>query len=205
MQGTMQTSAVEQALKPKQQAWQSTSFEPCRERPGSSEMGAHALPQTFCGSCGFWFETQHQCPLTHMANVSSSQRRLTAFCQTCPDPDKVTRMLKVLGFHLVFSMPADDVGGYMADLPPLPAQYHYEDAAGTRVEYLAGVDTLCLDDDEESESTSQLWRFPPHASRFWLTSGGQELAARRAKECLTQLWMLHWQENQQESSLEEVA
>src|SRR5258708_16415020 len=98
-----------------------------------------------------------------MHATTINQRTLTAFCATCPDPAEVSHLLQGLGFHLVFFMPADTSGEYMADLPPLPAQYHYEDAVGTRIEYLAGADTPCLDDEENtSTDVCTLLRFSVH-------------------------------------------
>jgi hypothetical protein len=117
---------------------------------------------------------------------------ITAFCATCPEQDTLTALLQGLGLRLVFSLAADDAA-VMADLPPLPAQYHYEDEVGTRVEYLAGEDLPCLADDEDDPQEMTRYRYPPHASRFWLTPGGQELVTRRVREALATAFHLRWQ------------
>src|SRR5262249_47411148 len=122
------------------------------------------------------------------------QETVTAFSATCPEPEEVTSLLQGLGFHLAFFLAADDANTAMADLPPLPAQYHYEDEVGTRVEYLAGVDIPCLADDEEEPVAPVRYRYPPHASRFWLTPGGRELVTRRVRDALDAAFNLRWQE-----------
>src|SRR5258708_27483403 len=61
---------------------------------------------------------------------------LEAFCATCPPAEDVTALLAKLGFHLDFHM--DDQRDHKYELPPLAAQYHYKDAHGTEVIYLAG-------------------------------------------------------------------
>lgn len=135
----------------------------------------------------------------------SSQGTLTAFCATCPEPEAVTRFLQGLGFHLAFFLAADKVDTAMADLPPLPAQYHYEDEVGTCVEYLAGTDIPCLADDENDPQEITHSRYPPHASRFWLTPGGHELVTRRVRDALAEAFSLRWQEVLAGTSIKGVA
>ncbi len=65
---------------------------------------------------------------------------LEAFCTTCPPTEEVSALLATLGFTLAFHM--DAVQSPCAEVPPLPAQYHYKkDECGTEVIYLAGRDT----------------------------------------------------------------
>lgn len=130
--------------------------------------------------------------ISQQAPGAEPQSTITAFCAGCPDPQEVTRLLQGLGFHLVFSMPAEPTAAYVTGLPPLPAQYHYEDSIGTRVEYLAGVDTPCLADEEDDGTLYAPYFFPPHLSRFWLTQGGQEFATIRARGALADAFGLRW-------------
>ncbi len=189
--------------------WQQTPSYMERFREGRSSFQAEAQQAThlFCGYCGFWVDGPHQCPPPSAAEETQKQAqrtpcRLTAFCQTCPDANEVARFLQSLGFHLDFSLPAEERSASI-DLPPLPAQFHFEDEVGTRVEFLAGIDTSCLDDDEFSGPVVS--RYPIHASRFWLTSGGQELAMRRTQEQLAQRWNLAWLDQGVIEPLDEVA
>jgi hypothetical protein len=87
---------------------------------------------------------------------------LEAFCTTCPPVEEVSALLATLGFTLSFQMQEQDA---LVHLPALPAQYHYKDAYGTEVIYLAGHDTPL-----EGE------HFPLHASRFWLYAGADAQA-----------------------------
>lgn len=200
MQREQLRNAAEEGYDHKQQDGQRTPsyVERFREGRGSFEAEAKQFTQTFCGLCGFWVDGQHQCPpvpaqrSAYADNAQSAPQRLTAFCQMCPDSDTVTQVLQSLGFHLVFSMPAEKDGGYM-DLPLLPAQFHYEDEVGTRVEFLAGTDTPCLADDADEEDTCGLPpRYPAHVSRFWLTGGARKLAMWRTREALAIRWRLDW-------------
>ncbi len=105
---------------------------------------------------------------------------LEAFCMTCPSERDVTRTLRTLGFDLTFQMPARIYPAYSAT-PPLPAQYHYSDAHGTEVIYLAGHDA-----DLDGR------RFPAHQSRFWLYPGSDPLATGRAMGLLAHTWAFTW-------------
>jgi hypothetical protein len=53
------------------------------------------------------------------------EQDLEAFCATCPSAEEVTNVLQALGFALTFHMNA--VPPACAEVPPLPAQYHYRD------------------------------------------------------------------------------
>ena len=103
-----------------------------------------------------------------------------AFCLTCPPERDVTGTLRMLGFDLTFQMPARIYPASSAT-PPLPAQYHYRDARGTEVIYLAGHDA-----DLDGR------HFPPHQSRFWLYPGSDPLAAGRAMRLLAHTWSFTW-------------
>lgn len=210
MQHTQDLHAAEEAQENRQNIWQGTPsyVERFREGRSSFEAEARQATHTFCGHCGFWVNGGHQCPppiasgKTSKSQVQHAARRLTAFCQMCPKPGEVELALQELGFHLVFSLPGEARGEY-TDLPPLPAQFHYEDTIGTCVEFLAGPDTPCLDDDEFAGLASP--RYPAHASRFWLTSGGHELAMQRTQELLRKRWALEWLDQHAVELMEQAA
>jgi hypothetical protein len=118
---------------------------------------------------------------------------LEAFCSTCPAAQEVTALLTRLGFRLEFQM--DEQRSHTSQLPPLPAQYHYKDAAGTEVIYLAGRDTPL-----EGEA------FPFHASRFWLYAGAHIQAHELTLSTLTQTYLLAWRDpTERATQHEEVA
>lgn len=131
----------------------------------------------------------------HAINRTDEPKTLTAFCLSRPEPEEVEKVLQNLGFHLSFFLAADETGTPAnSNLPPLPAQYHFEDEVGTYVTYLAGVDAPCLADDEDDPEEYTRYRYPPHASRFWLIPGGHELVTFRVRDTLAALWMLSWLE-----------
>lgn len=107
---------------------------------------------------------------------------LTAYCATCPLPEEVTAVLQPLGFWLAFAMKADDDQEYL-HLPPLPAQFHFEDAHGTQLIYLAGND-IDLDDMQP---------LPAHRSRFWLYAGTDPAELHGVIRILASTWSLTWQ------------
>lgn len=116
----------------------------------------------------------------------------SAFCRTCPLSDDVTTLLARFGLKLIYSRPVEKRQQYRG-LPPLPAQFHYEDDWGTQVLFLAGPDNPCLADDDDEEETSPLSRsYPPHASRFWIIVGAHPLRACRIQEELATRFGLHW-------------
>jgi hypothetical protein len=117
----------------------------------------------------------------------------SAFCKTCPRPEEVTNVLVSLGLVLAFAMPAEDDGAYM-QLPPLPAQFHYEGPGGVRAIYLAGPD-IALDGE----------RFPDHQARFWLYGGHNQAACQRIASALAVRWSLTWQRSEVSPSLQGVA
>jgi hypothetical protein len=125
--------------------------------------------------------------------VYQPEEERSAFCATCPQPTDVTNVLANLGCVLSFTMPAEDEGAYI-DLPPLPAQFHYEGPGSLRVIYLAGPD-VALDGE----------RFPEHGSRFWLSGDHDQAAFQQIASKLSVRWSLRWQRSGSSSSLVEVA
>ena len=111
--------------------------------------------------------------------VTAHPTEREAFCSTCPLAADVTTLLATLGFGLDFQLDAQP--SHTSPLPPLPAQYHYKDACGTEVIYLAGRD-LALDGQS----------LPPHASRFWLYAGADAEAFARVLTTLAQRYRLVW-------------
>jgi hypothetical protein len=108
---------------------------------------------------------------------------LAAFCAVQPTQEEVSALLAKLGFHLVFQM--DEQRSDRLLLPPLPAQYHFQDATKTEVVYLAGRDYALYEDGARD--------FPPHASRFWLTCGADQQKFQTTQAMLTLQWGLVWQ------------
>jgi hypothetical protein len=126
--------------------------------------------------------------------VHQHEDERSAFCATCPQPTDVSKVLSSLGCSLAFSMPVEDERAYM-DLPPLPAQFHYEGPGSLRVIYLAGPD-IALDGE----------RFPEHQSRFWLSGDHNQAPFQQVASKLSVRWSLHWQRcGSTSASLEEVA
>jgi hypothetical protein len=113
----------------------------------------------------------------------SPATELHAFCTTCPPAEEVTALLAKLGFRLTFQMEAQDDLRSGIPLPALPAQYHYKDAYGTEVLYLAGTDTPLEGED-----------YPPHASRFWLYAGAQRGVFRQAMSSLALAFQFTWRD-----------
>ena|SRR5713226_7865579 len=110
-------------------------------------------------------------------------KELTAFCTTCPPVERVTNALTSLDFHLTFEM-APQVRRPYLNIPPLPAQYHYQDLHGTEVIFLAGMDT-----DLDGQ------RLPPHACRFFAYPGADLAAFRRVTRTLAVLLAFSWQDS----------
>jgi hypothetical protein len=115
-----------------------------------------------------------------------------AFCVTCPPTAEVTALLATLDFQLDFQLDAQHT--HTSHLPPLPAQYHYKDASGTELIYLAGRDTV-LDGQP----------LLPHASRFWLYAGADSEAFTRVLTTLAQRYQLTWRELSTPTVQQEVA
>ncbi len=109
---------------------------------------------------------------------------LAAFCAVQPTSEEVSALLAKLGFHLTFEMAEQRSDRLL--LPPLPAQYHYEDKAGTEVIYLAGRDYPLYEEDGAHD-------YPVHASRFWLACGSDRQAFNLVTNTLSLTWGLVWQ------------
>jgi len=106
---------------------------------------------------------------------------LDAFCSTCPPPEDVTAALQGFGFVLTFHMPTVVPPAY-TQVPPLPAQYHYQDRSGSEIIYLAGRD-----------ANSDGIRLPPHASRFWAFPGADVEVFQWVTQALAARWAITWQ------------
>lgn len=144
--------------------------------------------------------------LLQASSPTREPQTLTAFCTSCPKPEEVEKILQNLGFRLSFFLSASSADtSTNSSLPPLPAQYHFEDEIGTYITYLAGVDVPCLADGEDDPEQRKVYRYPLHASRFWLTPGGRELAARQVRDTLSIAWALNWQGLREKQPIEEAA
>jgi hypothetical protein len=117
-----------------------------------------------------------------MPNMIQQADELEAFCLSCPAPEKVTTFLEGLGMRLDFQMevfPPSTSSGLAA----LPAQFHFEEASGMSIIYLAGVDSPVEDGE----------RLPPHKSRFWAYPGAEAHVFDRITRSVAQQWSLSWQ------------
>lgn len=133
-------------------------------------------------------------------------REQTAFCRTCPALEAVARLLAQLGFTLTYTRSAEVAQEYL-HLPPLPAQYHFEDDWGTQVQFLAGPDTPLLadDGDDEDQLPVECASYPCHSSRFWLIPGANELVTRRVQEALAAQLAFRWDEREHANVVEHAA
>jgi hypothetical protein len=113
-----------------------------------------------------------------------------SFAQYCPAASAVTATLARLRFRLTFHMGKYDVTRDHCQTFPLPPQYHYEDASGTQVIYLAGQD----------HAEYGLPPLPPHASRWWVYPGRDSRASQRIQQELTRLYALSWQICEEETA-----
>ena len=131
-----------------------------------------------------------------MLSVTKQQpaTELEAFCATCPSAEDVTALVAKMGFRLDFQMDAQRDHKY--ELPPLAAQYHFKDAHGTEVIYLAGRDFPM---NENGES------LPSHASRFWLYMGADAQASQLVASTLALRWGFTWRDSSEQAAQEEVA
>lgn len=107
---------------------------------------------------------------------------LEAFCALCPPGEEVTEDLRESGFRLTLHL-SERVYAPSTSLLVSPAQYHYSDAHGTEVIYLAGPDC--------AEAEGQ--RLPRHASRFWLYAGSKGEVYQQVLAFLAIRWRLIWQ------------
>ncbi|GCE04234.1 hypothetical protein [Dictyobacter aurantiacus] len=104
-------------------------------------------------------------------------RPCEGFCQTCPDPQEVAYILEPRGFSLHFQLNSQ----HSYNLPDLPAQYHYRDAQGTEVIFLAGK-------DHPEPGT----RFPAHQSRWWVFCGSSHFTFNLVAQELASHWGIAW-------------
>ncbi len=125
---------------------------------------------------------------------SSPATELHGFCATCLPAEDVTALLAKLGFRLAFQMAAQDDLKSVVHVPALPAQFHYKDAFGTEVLYLAGTDTPLEDED-----------YPRHASRFWLYAGADLQAFQLARIMLALSYQFTWRVPCEDATHDEVA
>ncbi len=126
-----------------------------------------------------------------MPQPSMTHHDASAFCQTCPDMQAVTTVLKPLGFSVAFHMQADDQQAYL-QLAPLPEQCHYAGPFGMSVVYLAGEDSgLNADEDNDLDTMNA---FPAHASRFWFYCGGESKEVfQQTLDTLIAAFSLSWE------------
>ena len=113
--------------------------------------------------------------------IHHPEEERSAFCATCPSAEEVTSLLQTLGFELAFHMDIDASPAY-EPIPPLPAQFHFQDGHGTQAIFLAGPDR-----DLDG------MRLPKHASRFWLHAGADAATFQRIAHVLAVQWSLRWQ------------
>jgi hypothetical protein len=116
-----------------------------------------------------------------MSMITQREQGLEAFCQACPPPEEVTAFLSLVGFRLVFQLPAYQPSA-TSEVAPLPAQFHYERYDGMSVIYLEGPDRA----EDEGE------RFPPHASRWWVYAGSNPSALGHLTRVLKLRWNCSW-------------
>ena len=107
---------------------------------------------------------------------------LEAFCLSCPAPEEVTTFLERLGMRLDFQLGAFLPPTY-SGLAQLPAQFHFEDASGMSIIYLAGEDSATEDGE----------RLPPHESRFWAYAGADAHVFGRITRSVALQWSFTWQ------------
>ncbi|SRR5579883_154125 len=112
---------------------------------------------------------------------------VSAFCSTCPNAEEVGALLESHGFALTLTMGPSRFT--QITIPPLPAQYHYRDAAGTEVIFLAGKDI----------SEPGMKRFPRHASRWWVYPGANPEAAQHIMLVASAQWQLTWTPEQDQA------
>jgi hypothetical protein len=116
-----------------------------------------------------------------MSSIRNQAQELEAFCRTCPAHEEVTAYVRSMGFTLVFQMPASQPSASSA-VAPLPAQFHYAQADGMSIIYLAGQDYA--EDGKE--------KLPPHASRWWAYAGADPDALDKVTHALAIKWPCTW-------------
>ena len=76
----------------------------------------------------------------------------------------------------------NSIADLKSKLATLPAQYHYRDAHGTELIFLAGQDYA--EDDEP--------RLPAHASRWWIYPGTYQYSYNLIAQILSTKFGLDW-------------
>ena len=117
-----------------------------------------------------------------MPKKNQQADELEAFCLSCPAPEEVTIFLEHLGMRLDFQLEAFLPRSY-SGLAQLPAQFHFEDASGMSIIYLAGEDSPV----EEGE------HLPLHKSRFWAYPGADAHDFGQITRSVALQWSLSWQ------------
>lgn len=107
---------------------------------------------------------------------------LEAFCLSCPAPEEVTTFFEHLGMCLDFQLEAFPPST-SSGLAVLPAQFHFEEASGMSIIYLAGEDSA-MEDGE---------RLPPHKSRFWAYPGADAHVFGQITRSVALQWSFSWQ------------
>ncbi len=90
---------------------------------------------------------------------------LEVLCATCPSAEEVTSLLQAVGFELIFHM--DAIASGCAEVPPLPAQYHFRDRRGSEVIFLAGSDA----DPDAGSIPARMQERHAGWPKCWLSSG----------------------------------
>jgi hypothetical protein len=116
-----------------------------------------------------------------MPTKQRPQDELEAFCHSCPEPQEVSTFLGQLGLRLDFEMEAFAPPVY-SDLSELPAQFHFADASGMSLIYLAGQDS----------ATEVGERLPAHKSRFWAYAGADKERFERIMRLVALRWSFTW-------------
>jgi hypothetical protein len=116
-----------------------------------------------------------------MPKKNQQADELEAFCLSCPAPEEVTTFLEQLGMRLDFQMEAYPPSP-SSGLSALHAQFHFEEASGMSIIYLAGEDSP-VDDSE---------RLPPHKSRFWAYPGADAQLFDWITRSLAIRWSFTW-------------
>jgi len=117
-----------------------------------------------------------------MSKKNQQVDELEAFCPFCPTPEEVTTILERLGLRLDFQLDAFLPPTY-SGLAQLPAQFHFEDASGMSIIYLAGEDSATEDGE----------RLPPHKSRFWAYPGADAHVFGQITRSVALQWSFTWQ------------
>ena len=116
-----------------------------------------------------------------MPKKNQQTDELEAFCHSCPALEEVIAFLEQMGMRLDFQMDAFLPPAY-SELAQLPAQFHFEDASGMSIIYLAGEDRA----PEDGE------RLPPHKSRFWAYPGADVHVFGWITRSVAHRWSFTW-------------